>query len=255
MVQELVQSDRSGGVRLVTLCRSEQHNALTQTMMEQLLGAIESASQDDDAMVVRLRGSGPSFCSGFDLAAAVDQPGLMSRFIESLGRITLALRRLPQVVVAEVQGSALAGGCAIVSACDFVVAEPGARFGYPVHRIGVSPAVSLPTLRQRIGDGSARALLMSGRVIDAAEAHRIGLVTHLAASASSLPGAAQDLCRLITSKGRIALRATKRWIGELDGSLDDAAFEAATTGSAADADGPEARELLRAFWQQRRATR
>ncbi len=222
--------------------------------MSALIEAIDSAGRDD-ASVVLLGGRGPSFCSGFDLADAVTLPGLMSRYIEQLGTITRRLRRLPQIVVARVQGAALAGGCAMVSACDFVVAAPNAQFGYPVHRIGVSPAVTVPTLRQTLGDGRCRETLMGGRIIDGREGHRIGLVSHLAASTDSIEGEAQSLCRCLADKGPNALRATKRWINELDGSLEDAAFDATAAGTAFLASEPQSEQLLRDFWNRRRDAR
>ncbi len=243
-------ASRSGGVITVTLNRPEQHNALSESMMSALLDAIESAERIDVAVVL-LRGGGPSFCSGFDLADAVARPGLMSQYIAQLGAITRRLRRLPQAVVVAVQGAALAGGCAIVSACDFVVAAPEAQFGYPVHRIGVSPAVTIPTLRKTIGDGRCRETLMGGRIFDGREGYRIGLVSHLADSAETVESEALALCRCLADKGPVALRATKRWINELDGSLNDAAFDAAVAGTASLADDPASEQLLRDFWSRR----
>ena len=163
-----------------------------------------------------------------------------------------ALRRLPQVVVAAVQGAALAGGCALLSACDFVFVAPDATLGYPVHRIGVSPAVTIPTLRLAAGDGPARALLMSGRLIDGREAVRIGLASHLAESSATLHDEATAFCRALAEKGPNALRATKAWLNELDGSLDDAPFDRAAIASASLADGDEAVAMLRAFWSKRK---
>jgi len=252
MVGNYVQTQFDDPIMVITLNRPEQRNALNAAMMAALIDAVESIAPREGCSVVLLRGAGSAFCAGFDLAEAVAQPGLMSRDIEQLDAITRSLRRLPQVVVAAVQGAALAGGCAIVSACDFVVAAPEASFGYPVHRIGVSPAVTIPTLRRTIGDGPCRALLMGGRIIDAIEAHRIGLVSHLAASASSLDAEYIALCQSLASKGPLALRTTKRWINELDGSMDDAAFDAAVAASATNANEPESRQLLQSFWERRR---
>ena len=243
------------GVCALTLNRPEQRNALNEATMDALIHAIDATSRREDLAVVLVRGHGLSFCAGFDLAEALARPGLMSRFIEQIGAITRGLRRLPQVVVAAVQGAALAGGCAIASSCDLVVATPDAQFGYPVHRIGVSPAVSIPTLRQTIGDGRCRATLMGGRIVDGREAHRIGLVSHLAVSVETLDREASGLCRSLALKGPLALRTTKRWINELDGSLDDATFDAAVAASATNASEPESARLLRSFWSHRLKSR
>lgn len=235
----------------LTLNRPAQRNALSVEMMDQMIGALDAVAAREDAAVLLVRGEGPAFCAGFDLGAAVDRPEVMSRYIEQLAEITRRLRRLPQVVVAAVHGPALAGGCAIVAACDFVFAGPEARFGYPVHRLGISPAVNIPVLRQAIGDGPARELLMSGRIIDAAEAKRLGLVSHVVASTDAMQREAAQWCAALCDKGRVALRATKQWIGEIDGSLDDAPFDAAMAASRDGAAQPEAVERLRAFWSGR----
>lgn len=252
MVGNLIQTEFDGPIAVITLNRPAQRNSLNEAMMAALIEAVQSIAQRGSCSVLVLQGRGPAFCAGFDLADAVAQPGLMSRYIEQLGVITRAVRRLPQVVVAAVQGAALAGGCAIVSTCDFVLAAPSTQFGYPVHRIGVSPAVTIPTLRQAVGDGRCRETLMGGRIIDAIEARRIGLVSQLADSNDSLHIEADALCRSLAGKGPLALRTTKQWINELDGSLDDAAFDAAVAASAGNAAEPESAQFLHSFWARRR---
>ena len=117
------------------------------------LPALHDVANDHSIHIVLLRGEGRAFCAGFDLPAALEQPDLMEQFIERLSGTLRAVRRLPHVVVAAVQGGAIAGGCALVTACDFVMASPDAKFGYPVHRLGISPAVTIPTLQQTMGPG------------------------------------------------------------------------------------------------------
>jgi methylglutaconyl-CoA hydratase len=151
---------------------------------------------------------------------------------------------MPQVVVGEVAGAAIAGGCALLSACDFVVVAADARLGYPVHRLGVSPAVTIPALEPLIGGGLARTLLMSGELIDGAAAHRLGLATHRSDSGSSVTVDALAFCRMLAAKPPNALRTTKAWLNQLDGSLDDARFDGAAAGSAELAGGAEARTML-----------
>jgi methylglutaconyl-CoA hydratase len=175
----------------------------------------------------------------------------MAEFIMRLSRLNRALRRLPQVAVAEVRGAAIAGGCAILSACDFVFAARDAKLGYPVHRIGVSPAVTIPTLQQAIGPGAARSLLMSGELIDAEETHRIGLVTHVSDASEAVSIDAMKHCRALATKGTHALRITKKWLNELEGSLDETAFDGSANASAAMTATQEARRLL-ANWQHKR---
>lgn len=243
---------RSKSISVIALNDPARRNALGIAMFDALEAALSDLPARDDVHVVLLRGEGGVFCAGFDLAAAVDDPALMAAFIMRLSRLNRSLRRLPQIVVAEVRGAAIAGGCAILSACDFVFAARDAKFGYPVHRIGVSPAVTIPTLQQAIGPGAARSLLMSGELIDASEAHRIGLVTHVSDSPEAVSIDAMNHCRALATKGTHALRVTKQWLNELDGSLDDAAFNGPANASTAMTETQEARDML-ANWQPRRA--
>ena len=117
-----------------------------------------------------------------------------------------------------------------------------------MHRLGVSPAVTIPTLMQALGPGVARALLMSGELISGIEAHRLGLASHLAANAIAATGAARLHCKNLAKKGPNALRITKAWLNQLDGSLDNWRFEQPARDSAAISTTAEAASLL-ARWQ------
>ncbi len=247
MNDESVIVSREGAVVAIALNDPDRRNALGVAMFDALDTALKALVADDETRVVLLRGEGRAFCAGFDLAAAVEDSSLMGTYIERLSGVTRRLRRLPQVVVAAVQGAAIAGGCALLSACDFVVMAADAKAGYPVHQLGVTPAVTIPTLQQAIGAGPARALLLGGALLDGAAAHRIGLATHLAASTESVRDEAMDVCRMLAAKPPGGLRATKAWLNELDGSLDGRRFEGPARSSAAAAGSDEARRMLARF--------
>ena len=247
----------------ITLCDPARRNALGEAMFaalhERLLVAALAAdgrllSPDGTAKgadVVVLRAEGPSFCSGFDLGACVERPGTLRAYVHELSRAVRALRTLPVPVVAEVRGTAAAGGCALLAGCDFVVVAPDAQLGYPVHRIGVSPAVTLPALTANAGHGRARPVALAGEMHDGPAAVRAGLATHCAAGAASLSEHVDSLADSLASKGPTALRATKRWLNELDGSADEARHLHAELASAAAAGGDEFATMLRAFWAAR----
>jgi len=245
--------EQSGSVLSLTLNDPSRRNALGESMFSSIEDALQSASCFESAYVLHLRAAGTAFCSGFDLAAAVEQPTLLPSFIHRLSGVIRSLRRLPMVVLAEVQGAALAGGCAMLTGCDLVIASPGARFGYPVHALGISPAVTIPTLSQLLTPGSARSLLMGGRIISADEAENLGLVTRTSATDTSLAEEAQQLAAQIAGHGPAALRATKNWLNELDGSLDDARFAGPTQGSARQAVSEPSVTMLQEAWRRRRA--
>ena len=217
----LVQTESEGRTFTITLNNAPMRNAMSTAMFDGLEDAIERAkasAQRDETLVVILRGAGKAFCSGFDLAECVNDNTMLEQFVRRLGEISSTLRTMPAIVIAQVQGPALAGGCAIVAACDIVCASDSASFGYPVHRIGVSPAVSLPTLMATIGFGGARSLALSGEIIDAQRAKALGLVQFVECDESALAGRVAALVDALLLKGPQALRATKMWLNQIDGT-------------------------------------
>jgi methylglutaconyl-CoA hydratase len=243
-----------GSIGHITLNDPQRRNAMGLVMFDAVDAALNRVCSEGSVHVVMVRGEGPAFCAGFDLVAAAQEPSLISQYIERLSGINRALRRLPQVVVAVAHGPAIAGGCALLSGCDFVVVAPGAVLGYPVHRLGVSPAVTIPTLAQAIGPGAARELLMSGELIDGRTALELGLATHLAESDESAFVEAERLCNSLACKGPHALRVTKQWLNELDGSRDDETFDRCARASALFASGTEAQNMLR-LWMKHTSER
>lgn len=250
-----------GTTAVLELADPARRNALGTAMFESLATALARMahmahldSRTEPAVrVLLLRGQGPAFCGGFDLAACVERPGVLRELVLHLSATVRSLRALPVPVVAQVHGAALAGGCALLAGCDFVVAAPDAQLGYPVHRIGVSPAVTLPALLANAGAGRAREIAMSGTVYSGIDAVRVGLATHVAPRADALADTARALCASLERKGPRAMRATKGWLNELDGSQDSARFDHAAAASAAAAEGDEFATLLRAFWSARGA--
>ena len=247
----------------ITLGDPARRNALDARMLRELLDCIDRAARDTTADAVLLAGDGPAFCAGFDLATCAQEPRAVEELLHGLSACVTALRAIDVPVVARVQGAALAGGCALLTACDFVVVARDAQLGYPTHRIGISPAVSVPSLFSRMG-AHTRALLVSNEIIDGETALTRGLATHCAEPAA-LDGAIDALVAQLLAKGPQAMRATKRWIRDIEergaGDLgpvaarDEAAMIAARDASVALASGEEFATMLRAFWASRSQTR
>lgn len=257
----------------ITLADAPRRNALGSAMLDSLEVALVEAGRlahAGDAHVLLLRAEGSAFCAGFDLSACVDDAATLESFIHRLSGVIVALRSMPAVVVAQVQGAALAGGCAILTGCDIVCAAERATFGYPVHRIGISPAVSLPTLVPALGAGASRELALLGEPVSAARAQQLGLVHRLHADTDALAAATGALVGSLAEKGPHALRQTKRWLSRLDGtdlgadggagghmaggagaSRDLEVVRAAAAASAALCAGDECRTMLREFWSSR----
>ena len=251
MPNDFVELGFEDSIAAIVLNDPDRRNAMSIALFDGLDEALSDVAARDDIHVLLLRGDGKAFCAGFELGAAVDDPTLMKQYVDRLSTTIRALRRLPQVVVAAVHGAAIAGGCAMVSACDIVIASATTKFGYPVHKLGISPAVNITTLKQAIGPGGARSLLMSGQLIDGRAAHRQGLVHHLTNDDEAVLAKAIKMCQQLTEQSPQALRVTKHWLNELDGSLDDDLFDGPRDGSTEIAESDEALGRLREFWAKR----
>ena len=247
-----VNLDVSSPIAVLELDNPGRHNALNTEMITAIQEALDTIERDHEGPVLRIRGNGPSFCSGFDLDEIEGDRPLLDRFLEGLSGLSMRLRRMDKVVVAQVHGSALAGGCALLSACDLGCVAPDARIGYPVHQIGISPAVSIPTLTSNIGSNRASELMLSGRIIDGREAHRIGLVHHLADSEEVLPELADQVCDGLARKGWNALAVTKNWINRIIGSDADEPFEETLQASIDTGRSDEATRMLSVYWSRSR---
>ena len=251
MTAPIVHVGLDDAIATVSLNDPAKRNAMSIAMFEALDRALADIAGDPSIHIVLLRGEGAAFCAGFDLAAAQADPAALAEFILRLSGLNRTLRRMPPIIVASVQGAAIAGGCAVLSACDFVFVAADATLGYPVHQLGISPAVTIPTLQQAILPGPARTLLMGGELISGADAHRIGLASHLSASAEAVAQDARAFCKSLARKGVQALRITKAWLNELDGSLDDSPFDGPAYGTAKLGSSEETRLML-ARWQAQR---
>jgi len=239
-----------------------RRNALDSDALARLIDAIRATAENQRCDALLLGGDGSAFCAGFDLAGCAEEPRRVETLLSLLSEAVGTLRTLDIPVVARVQGAALAGGCALLTGCDFVVVARDAQVGYPVHRIGISPAVSAPSLFSRMGP-TARALMMSGDLLDGRAALELGLATHLAADAAQLDAETDRLVAALLAKGPAALRATKAWIASIEargsGELgpararDESALDAVRDASVSLAGGDEFASMLRAFWTARQA--
>ena len=258
--QQQVILQRTGRLLTVTLNDPRRRNALGTALfdsLERALDAVTASAGDEQPSVVVLAANGSAFCSGFDLEACVHDTALLPTLVDRLGRLTARIRALPAVVVAQVQGAALAGGCALVMSCDIVHASADATFGYPVHRIGVSPAVNLPVLLATAGLGAARRIALSGEIISANCAASLGMVHRIHADERTLHEEVAALAQSLCAKGPHALRATKAWLNQVDGTDSSGALGSAAARAAqatiALCSTSHSRSMLESFWQQRRS--
>jgi 2-(1,2-epoxy-1,2-dihydrophenyl)acetyl-CoA isomerase len=174
---------KEDGVAIVTLNRPETLNALSLSMREGLATVFEGFRSDDTVRAVVLTGAGRAFCAGGDVKGMADARSSvdMRDFIRgSVHRAVKAMATLEKPVIAMVNGVAVGAGCSIVMACDLIIASEAAKFGQAFIRVGLSPdwggAYFLPRL---VGPAKAKELLFTGKLIDAREAERIGLVNQV----------------------------------------------------------------------------
>lgn len=212
----------------VTLNRPEKRNALDRLTLEELGMAFRAADDDPAVKLVILTGAGKDFCAGLDLSElqTVSEASVMENLADArrLADLFLTLRRLAKPVVGLVRGRALAGGCGLASACDLVLAAESARFGYPEVKIGFVAAIVAVLLRRSIGEKKAADLILSGRVITAAEAERLGLVTSVYAD-EDFDQKATTFIHELKQNSLTAMTLTKRVLYEIDALPIEAALE------------------------------
>lgn len=203
-----------GGVATITLNRPDARNAMSLELIEAMRARVREVAADGGVRVCVFAGAGRAFCAGMDLKAIIDDPGAPARLLRGIAELTIEVRALPIVTVARVHGAAIGGGCGLMCVCDLAVTHSAAKIGYPEVDLGVCPAVVTPWLVEKIGAGSARAMLLRGGLLTGAEAHAAGLVTDLVEDAAGVEPAVGAIVDRLLAAGPVALRTTKEWLNE-----------------------------------------
>jgi methylglutaconyl-CoA hydratase len=253
MAHQTLQLNFSGEVATITLNRPEKRNAISAEMIAELLSAFSEVEAGSSRVLI-VTGAGKAFCSGMDLdgmIALATQSSAEHR--EDADRLVSLCRRIwsfPKPTIAAVNGHAIAGGCGIATLCDFTIAVPEARFGYPEVRIGFLPAVVSVFLVRQIGEKQARDLLLTGKTIDAAEAHRLGLITQIAPP-ELLMKTAQDLAATLLAASPTSLHITKKLLCDFAEPGITRQLELASAESARIRTTQDFREGLASFLEKR----
>jgi enoyl-CoA hydratase len=199
------------GIATLTVNRPKAMNALNAATLQELITAFQAIRDDAEVKLVILTGAGEkAFVAGADIAEMQPLDAISGRRFARLGHQLAALvEELPKPVIAAVNGFALGGGCELSLCCDIRLASDNARFGQPEVNLGVIPGFGgTQRLARLVGKGRASELIMTGDMIDAAEAYRIGLVNKVYPAAELL-SAAQKMARKITAKGPLAIGFAK----------------------------------------------
>ena len=241
-----------GGVVRLTLNRPERRNALSEGLLSNLGEALDQIAEDHGARAVVIAAEGPVFSSGHDLGEMVGRSEDEYRTLFArCSRVMQQIRKLPQPVIARVQGHALAAGCQLVAACDMAVAADSARFGTPGVKIGLFCATPMVPLVRAIPAKAAMEMLVTGATISAERAMSLGLVNRVVA-AEMLDGAIREITDAIVASSPSVVNGGKaefyRGLSLDEASAYDRASEAMTENAARD----DAREGIAAFLQKRR---
>lgn len=244
----MIQVEAHGEVSIIRLDRESKRNAQTPAMLANLVGAVERAVS---ARVIVLSGVGPVFCAGFDLTLCRGDAGVLGELLTGLSRAVVALRGAPCPVVVSAHGAAVAGGCALAAAGDIVVTNAAAKLGYPVVRLGISPAVNAPVVRARVGDGATRVRFLDPGLIDGREAGRIGLAHFVVDTPQECEARALAIADELARKPRQGLGYTKRWLNDLDGTAVADSMERGLAVSKALVGNDESQQRLAELWEKK----
>ncbi|MBI5244415.1 MAG: enoyl-CoA hydratase/isomerase family protein [Elusimicrobia bacterium] len=251
MNYEILKTQEAEGILTITLSRPKALNALNSRFFQELESLLASLSGRQDLRAMILTGEGKAFAAGADIAEMVDMgQAAAAEFSRAGQRCFQGLERLEIPVIAAVNGFALGGGCELALSCDIRIASTAAKFGQPEVNLGLTPGYAgTQRLPRLIAAGNALCLLLSGELVSAEEALRMGLVQKVVAP-EQLMAEALGLAKKIASKGPKAVRKVKRLVRE--GLLG--AFEAGCameTEEFSSLFGNEGAEGMRAFLEKR----
>ncbi|MGB2624827.1 MAG: enoyl-CoA hydratase-related protein [Candidatus Acidiferrum sp.] len=251
---ETLTLETSGELATLTINRPEKRNAISERMISEMQSALD-AIESSHARVAILTGAGKCFCAGMDLEMlATIATQSAAENMEDSRRLAKMFRRIwsfSKPLIAAVNGAALAGGCGLATLCDFTIAVPEAKFGYTEVRIGFLPAIVSVFLTRQIGDKHARDLLLTGRLVEAAEAKALGLITEIVPREHLLERA-HELADVLISASPVSLTRAKRLLTSAAAASVDADLERAILENARIRCTADFKEGLASFLEKRK---
>jgi enoyl-CoA hydratase/carnithine racemase len=203
------------GIALLSLNRPQQRNTLSEAMLTALAGEFASIAANNSVRAVILSHNGPAFSSGHDMKEMTAHRNAPDRgrayfkaLMEQCSALMMSIRKLPQPVIAAVEGVAAAAGCQLVASCDLAVAAETARFSTPGVHIGLFCSTPMVALSRNVSNKHAMEMLLTGDLVSADEAYRIGLVNRVT-PAGKASEVALDLARQIASKSMLTVKLGK----------------------------------------------
>jgi len=209
MAYQTIILERQNYVGLITLNRPEQLNIFNTKLATELNESLLEMDKDRQVRAIIIKGAGRAFCAGIDLNELAGKSTLEIRdWIKLMDAHNITIANLGKPVIAAVHGAAVANGCGLAAACDLTVASEGARFGTTAINVGLYCFGPSAPVSRCLGKKKSLELLLTGDIIDAKEANRIGLVNKVVPP-EKLEEAAMKLAQKLTSKSPVALRMGK----------------------------------------------
>jgi enoyl-CoA hydratase len=212
--QTLIVETPSAGVTLVRLNRPEALNALNTELLTELSAALDAAEADDSVRCLVLTGSDRAFAAGADIKEMSDKSYAQMFALNFFGPAARRIEQCRKPIIAAVAGYALGGGCELAMLCDFIIAAETAKFGQPEINLGVMPGIGgTQRLPRAVGKAKAMDMVLTARMMDAAEAERAGLVSRVVPAAELLDvalNAAQTICEFSGPSVMMAKEAINR---------------------------------------------
>lgn len=253
MSYETLTHELTGEIATITLNRPDKRNAISTQMINDLLAALDQ-TESSRARVLIITGAGKAFCAGMDLEGlrAIAGQSAEEHLKDSrrMAALFLQIYNFSKPVIAAVNGGAIAGGCGIATLADFTLAVPEAKFGYTEAKIGFIPALVSVFLRRQVGEKVARDLLLSGRIIEAADAFRLGLVSEIVAG-NSLLARAREFAQTLVASSPTSIARTKHLLIEAGEKSLLEEIEQATRENAAIRSTADFREGLSSYLEKR----
>jgi len=221
-----IQTEVSERIGYITLNRPDKRNALNFVVIRELKEAFAWMEQSAKVKVIVLRGNGKAFCAGADLdyMSKLQEYSYNENLMDSAHLMELfkQIYRLNKVVIAQIEGHAIAGGCGLATLADFSFSVPEAKFGYTEVKIGFLPAIVMLFLLRKIGEGNAKKLLLTGDLITAERAEKMGLIQEVI-PADQIAATVRDFAlRLCAENSYTSMEVTKKMIADVQNmSLDE----------------------------------
>jgi len=241
-------------VATITFNRPDKRNAINTQMLAEVQSALDEIEKKKTRVVI-MTGAGPAFCAGMDLemlsAIAEQSPQENQEDSRRMAKFFRRIWSFPRPTIAAVNGHALAGGCGIATLCDFSISVPEAKYGYTEVKIGFLPAIVSVFLTRQIGDKRARDLLLTGRLVEAKEAHQLGLVNEIVEPAKLL-SRANELAEQLVAVSPGSVTRAKRLLVCAEAAAIDADLDRAVLENARIRCSPDFKEGVSSFLEKRK---